>query len=105
MTWLAVLRSGTGSAISRAAIWMQSVITAAESNSVPSQSKTMRSYFLVKAAEVGLAKCKHIRWQRGFQLQFLPVRRMHESEPRGMQEKALDALPGERAIELEVTVL
>ena len=40
MTWLAVRRSGTGSAMSRAACWMHSAITPAESNSVPSQSKT-----------------------------------------------------------------
>src|SRR6185503_12749481 len=105
MTWLAVRRSGTGSPMSRAACWMPSAMTAAESNSVPSQSKTISGYFLgVKVPEIFTAEPQHILRQRRRERDAPGVHRMLEGQPPGMQEEPLHALACQRAVEFEIAV-
>src|SRR4029077_17415423 len=106
MTWLAVSRSGTGRPMSRAACWMPSAMTAAESNSVPSQSKTISGYLLgVKVAEILTAESQHILRQRRRERNAPGVHGVLESQPPGMQEEPLHALACQRAVEFEIPVL
>src|SRR5687767_12047995 len=104
---------------------MQRVISAVESNSVPSQTKTIRSKFMsaprptgtsadpprgcgpawerpgARPAEDGLTQsgsCQVLQQrlafsrQRRFQLDHLAARGVHEAQPPGVQEHALEAV-------------
>src|SRR5882672_5187799 len=106
MTCLAVSRSGTGSAMSRAACWIPSAITAAESNNVPSQSNTINGYRLgIQARKIGAAELQHVPGKRRLERDARAFDRMLERQPARMQEQALHALPRERAVEFEIAVL
>src|SRR5687767_4305195 len=95
--------------MSRHAAWMQRTISAVESNSVPSQSKTIRSKSRgmsgldSQSGEEVLA----ILRQRRLQLETAAVGRMVERQPARMQEHAPEAQRRARhhAVQREVSVL
>src|SRR5438105_2670854 len=92
MTWLARSRSGTSIPMSRAASWMHCTMVPAESMSVPSQSKTMREYFIESAqgSPEGLSheRC-HVQRQLGLEFQLPLFERMLKGKPGGVKEQPL----------------
>src|SRR5258706_4912470 len=83
-------------------------MAAAESISVPSQSKTSRSKFLGTRRLAGIEAGKEDRQlgrQRRFQFERGPGHGVHDHGPERVQEHALQPLPGELLVESEVAVL
>src|SRR5258705_12308594 len=83
-------------------------MAAAESISVPSQSKTSKSNFLVAGlfTRVEAGKESLQFWgQRRLELEHGPGHGMHDHGLQRVQEHALQSLPGEQLVEREVAVL
>src|SRR5687767_15151465 len=78
---------------------------AAESISVPSQSKTRRSKRLGISCNNRLEKCGQVLCERCFVCHALTRLRMRDAEPGRMQKHALQSLARKPLVQIEVSVL